>query len=479
MDTILVVDDHPAVVRGLSAILEKENFNVMEARSFSEAVLMARYGKNFSVVIADLTLASPTSGDTSLNSDGLEMIGEMRKCGFEGKTLVYTMHDEPWNVRRLKEAGVDAVVFKGERPAVLIDAVKALVAGEEFKGGLFESYCDQFSSDILSDKEQSILNQVAEGKQNDEIADRLALSEKTVEYHRSNILKKLSARNMTQAIGKAMSMGLLKVMALAFLPFAVANADVPQPKEVDLGLSVLWADCNLGASTPYESGGYYSFGELSEKEDYTWETYKHCDGNILYCHDIGESISGTEYDVAHVLLGNGWRMPTMNEISELIDGCSYESFFIDEKAYGRLTTSSGEELILPICGYMSQQRLVYENVNGVYLSGDCEYDEEYDESEGKLMRIQTPLALNMNKTAILEGYSNASLGSSIRPVKDRTSSVDMIQENLLNGNESKDSSAKPEIYTLQGVKVGDSLERLPSGIYLLKKGTKVTKVLLP
>lgn len=184
MDTILVVDDHPAVVRGISAILEKENYKVIEARTFSEAVLMTKYGKQISVVIADLTLASPTSGDSSEDTDGLLMLEEMRRCGFNGKALIYTMHDEPWNVRRLMESDVDAVVFKGERPGVLVDAVKALAEGSVYNGGVFRRYAGDLSSDLLSEKESIILSQVAEGMQNDEIADSMALSEKTVEYHR-------------------------------------------------------------------------------------------------------------------------------------------------------------------------------------------------------------------------------------------------------------------------------------------------------
>lgn len=86
---------------------------------------------------------------------------------------------------------------------------------------------------------------------------------------------------------------------------------------VDLGLSVLWAAYNVGASSPEEYGGYYAWGETSTKSDYTWENYKHRKrtdydhehyGDDCWCWDykfIGKEISGTSYDVAHVQWGGG------------------------------------------------------------------------------------------------------------------------------------------------------------------------------
>lgn len=307
MNTVLVVDDHPAVLRGVSSMLEKEGYTVIEVRTSDEAVLMAKFGKPVSVVIADLTLASQWTGnDNAETTDGLEMIEEMKRNGFTGRSLIYTMHDEPWNVRRMSEAGADAVVFKGEPPMILVEAVKKLANGEEFKDGLFRRLSEKLSYGVLSEKEHKVLQYVAEGKQNNEIATDMILSEKAVEYHRSNILRKLSVRNMAQAVSKAMSMGMLKsIVGCMFISTGVAYAEVPQPKEVDLGLSVLWADCNLGASTPYEAGGAFAYAETSVKDDYTWDTYKYADGEVYLCHYIGENISGTEYDAAKVLLGNG------------------------------------------------------------------------------------------------------------------------------------------------------------------------------
>ena len=110
------------------------------------------------------------------------------------------------------------------------------------------------------------------------------------------------------------------------------DEDDNQPTEeageaIDLGLpsGIKWASCNVGATKPEEYGGYYAWGETEEKETYTWENYIHCDGTEDTCHDLGGDISGTEYDAAHVKWGGKWRIPTLNDIKELIDNCIYES----------------------------------------------------------------------------------------------------------------------------------------------------------
>lgn len=96
--------------------------------------------------------------------------------------------------------------------------------------------------------------------------------------------------------------------------------DTVVAEAIDLGLSVLWASHNVGATAPEEFGGYYAWGETRTKYDYSDSTYLYySDGEYL---DIGSNISGTDYDVAHVKWGDGWRMPTKTELEELFDQCT-------------------------------------------------------------------------------------------------------------------------------------------------------------
>ena len=97
--------------------------------------------------------------------------------------------------------------------------------------------------------------------------------------------------------------------------------DKKHPHVIDLGEAGKWACCNVGASIPEEFGGYYAWGETEEKEYYDWSTYKHCDGSNKTCHNIGDDIAGTKYDVAHVKWGGSWKMPSLERIELLLNKC--------------------------------------------------------------------------------------------------------------------------------------------------------------
>lgn len=120
---------------------------------------------------------------------------------------------------------------------------------------------------------------------------------------------------------------------------------------VDLGLSVKWATCNVGATKPEGYGGYYAWGETDEKYDYDWSTYRYCDGTKETCHHIGDNIAGTYYDVAHVKWGGSWRMPSSDEINELKNKCTYK-WTTQNGVYGLLVTGpNGRNIFLPAAGY--------------------------------------------------------------------------------------------------------------------------------
>ena len=106
---------------------------------------------------------------------------------------------------------------------------------------------------------------------------------------------------------------------------------------VDLGLSVKWATCNMGADEPYVAGDLYAWGETTTKSEYTWENYKFYNGmedgwKVLLskynlCRDLGRvdkrTVLQRSDDAAHVNLGGKWRLPTRDECNELIDNCTF------------------------------------------------------------------------------------------------------------------------------------------------------------
>lgn len=113
------------------------------------------------------------------------------------------------------------------------------------------------------------------------------------------------------------------------------NGTINDHDYVDLGLSVKWATCNIGASHPEEFGGYYSWGENSEKDEYNEKTYKWCNGSIealtKYVDDpsVGENVDNIAVleladDAAYANWGKPWRMPTAEEWQELFANCRME-----------------------------------------------------------------------------------------------------------------------------------------------------------
>ena len=97
---------------------------------------------------------------------------------------------------------------------------------------------------------------------------------------------------------------------------------------VDLGLSVKWATCNVGATAPTEYGDYFAWGETTRKKDYSWDTYKFTeDGGSTftkYNKTDGKTVLDKEDDVVAVNWGGEWRTPTLDEIKELVDNCTWE-----------------------------------------------------------------------------------------------------------------------------------------------------------
>ena len=106
---------------------------------------------------------------------------------------------------------------------------------------------------------------------------------------------------------------------------------------VDLGLSVKWATCNVGASKPEEYGDYFAWGEVEPKNNYSLSTYKYCDGtnNSMTKYSAKNDVNrgefydnkivlGPEDDAAVVNWGGEWRMPTKEEQDELRNKCTWE-----------------------------------------------------------------------------------------------------------------------------------------------------------
>lgn len=125
---------------------------------------------------------------------------------------------------------------------------------------------------------------------------------------------------------------------------------------VDMGVSVKWAACNLGATRPEEYGDYYAWGEIEPKETYRWDNYRFGKYNALtkYNSTDNKYILDLEDDAAHVNLGGNWRMPTLEEWEELEVRCAWERTTHEgTSGYKVFCVGSGESIFLPAAGYWS------------------------------------------------------------------------------------------------------------------------------
>ena len=175
---------------------------------------------------------------------------------------------------------------------------------------------------------------------------------------------------------------------------------------VDLGLSVKWANWNVGASGETEYGGLYGWGDPTGLKTTT------STGSYPAISDI----SGTIYDIAHVQWGNEWRMPTVAERQELLDKCTYE-LTTQNGVFGRKVTGpNGNSIFLPSAGIRVG--------TSTYLAGETGC---YGSSTLYPISSSNPNRFYFNFGTSYDGTTNVSTGMSVRPVQGSASLPYYIQ----------------------------------------------------
>lgn len=216
------------------------------------------------------------------------------------------------------------------------------------------------------------------------------------------------------------------VEEIARLTFADENepgTGEPDPSEqmVDMGLSVKWAAWNVGAAAPEEYGAFYAYGEIKEKDDYTYSNYKWRNpepdenfGEWDQYFRLGANISGTNYDAAHTTWGDKWRMPTTDEWQELFDNCS-KSWSTQKGVTGVTFTSNitGKSIFIPAAGNKYNGTYDHEGTNCLYWSPEepAEFNADDPSQECRNYRIDI-----CQTYSNCDGYDYPYIGFPIRPV---------------------------------------------------------------
>jgi DNA-binding NarL/FixJ family response regulator len=197
---IIIVDDHDAIRRGVRQLLENEPYFevVGEAADGRTAFELAREVKP-DIAILDYSIPE---------MNGLDLSHALKRELPRIEILLYTMHDREEIVLDVLQAGVRGFVLKSEAETHLIQALQALsIHRPYFSGAISDALLDQFLesrphalASSLTHREREIVQQVAEGRINKEIAWRLNISVKTVETHRASAMRKLKLRTTADLV---------------------------------------------------------------------------------------------------------------------------------------------------------------------------------------------------------------------------------------------------------------------------------------
>ena len=190
-----------------------------------------------------------------------------------------------------------------------------------------------------------------------------------------------------------------------------------QHEYVDLGLSVKWATCNIGANKPEECGDYFSWGETKPKEKYTWETYKYSKGSkyalTKYCSKSKygndgfidtKTILDLEDDAARMNWGEAWRMPTKAEQDELREKCEWVWRSQNGVKGYKVIGPNGNSIFLPASGVMKEKGLCLSDSGNLWSSELLAYSpyNVYD--------------IGFYSDDVMKNVSHRYCGQSIRPV---------------------------------------------------------------
>jgi DNA-binding NarL/FixJ family response regulator len=209
---ILLADDHPIVRRGLRGLLDEAGLDV--TAEAPDGLCAVRLCEEMQPDVLILDIAMP-----KLN--GIEVATRAQKLDHPPAVIILSMHSDESYIIRALEAGARAYLLKSAADDDLVPATRAVAAGKPFfspavAGVLIEDYVRRLqtqgmsdSYDLLTAREREVLQLLAEGRSNKEVATELNLGLSTVETHRSNLMQKLNLHNTAEIVLYAVRKGLI------------------------------------------------------------------------------------------------------------------------------------------------------------------------------------------------------------------------------------------------------------------------------
>ena len=193
---VMLVDDHPLMRRGIHQLLSFEaDFEVLaEASSGADAVAKA-HDLDLDLILLDLNMKGMS---------GLDTLKALRADGSDAHIVILTVSDSPSDIEALVRHGADGYLLKDTEPDALIDLLRQAYQGNKAYSQAVVTYLHDREGqedvfDKLTGRETQILQEVARGYRNKQIAEHLFISESTVKVHMKSLLKKLEVPSRTAA----------------------------------------------------------------------------------------------------------------------------------------------------------------------------------------------------------------------------------------------------------------------------------------
>ena len=201
---ILSVDDHPLLREGLAAIINNQQDMLLVAHAANAQEAIEQYRTHR----PDVTLMDLRLPDKS----GIDALIAVRTEFPEARVIILTTFEGDVEIQRALEAGARGYMLKSMPPKELVEVIRQVHAGKKrIPAQLAAQLAEHMSDEDLTPREVEVLNQIAGGNRNRDIAEKLFITEETVKVHIKHIMEKLGASDRTQAVAIGVRRGIIEL----------------------------------------------------------------------------------------------------------------------------------------------------------------------------------------------------------------------------------------------------------------------------
>jgi DNA-binding NarL/FixJ family response regulator len=199
---VFTVDDHPLLHEGIATVIRNQPDMILAGQVYNGREAIQRYGE----YKPDVTLMDLRLPDMS----GIDAMIAIREQFSEARVIILTTFDGDVEIQRALQSGARAYLLKSMPPKELVEVIRQVHAGKKkIPAEIAAQLAEHYSDDPLSQREVEVLQQIAGGNRNRDIAEKLFITEETVKVHIKHIMEKLEAADRTQAVAIGIRRGII------------------------------------------------------------------------------------------------------------------------------------------------------------------------------------------------------------------------------------------------------------------------------